>query len=80
MIKKIYTFNPISFDDIIQFLSTINDIYQQEFFLNKDNKCFYCGEVSKYHINYIYKKKELFEGEILEHDLRDNINISKKCQ
>jgi hypothetical protein len=84
MIKKIYANrNPKSIDDIIQFMSKNKDIYQHEFFPNKDNKCFYCGEESKYHINYInkekeIKKKEIHEGEILERDLGDNINISKE--
>ena len=79
MIKKIYANrNPKSIDDIIQFMSKNKDIYQHEFFPNNDNKCFYCGEESKYHINYINKKKEILEGQILERYLGDNINITKE--
>jgi hypothetical protein len=63
----------------------INNIYQHEFFPNNDNKCFYCGEVQKYHINYINDKKEKnnklkLEGQILEGDLGDNIQISEQMK
>ena len=58
MIKKVYAYiNPKSTDYAIQFMSkNINNIYQHEFFPNKDNKCFYCGEEQQYHINYINEK------------------------
>ena len=87
MIKKVYAYiNPKSTDYAIQFMSkNINNIYQHEFFPNNDNKCFYCGEEQKYHINYINDKKEKnnklkLEGQILEGDLGDNIQISEQMK
>ena len=87
MIKKVYAYiNPKSTEYAIQFMSkNINNIYQHEFFPNNDNKCFYCGEEQKYHINYINDKKEKnnklkLEGQILEGDLGDNIQISEQMK
>ena len=87
MIKKVYAYiNPKSTDYAIQFMSkNINNIYQHEFFPNNDNKCLYCGEEQKYHINYINDKKEKnnklkLEGQILEGDLGDNIQISEQMK
>ncbi len=73
MIKKVYAFiNPKSIGDAIQFMSQNNNIYQHDFFPDKDNKCFYCKEEPKYHINYIENiKKE----NIIENELKDKIKL-----
>ena len=65
MIKRVYTYiKPKSIEDAIQFMNKNNyNIYQHEFFPYKNNKCFYCEEEQKYHINYIenLKKENIIE-------------------
>ena len=74
MIKKVYAYiNPKSLEEAIQFMNkNNNNIYQHEFFPNKDNKCFYCEEEPKYHINYIENIK--IEN-IIENELKDKKNL-----
>ena len=75
MIKKVYAYiNPKSIEDAIQFMTTNNNnIYQHEFFPYTDNnKCFYCGEEQKFHINYI---KNIKKENIIENKLKDKIKL-----
>ena len=75
MIKKVYAYiNPKSIEDAIQFMTTNNNnIYQHEFFpYNDTNKCFYCGEEQKFHINYI---KNIKKENIIENKLKDKIKL-----
>ena len=75
MIKKVYAYiNPKSLEDAIQLMSkTSNNIYQHEFFPDKNNKCLFCKEEPKYHINYVENiKKE----NIIENELKDKINLN----
>ena len=71
MIKKVYLYiKPKSLEDSIQFMTKINNIYQHNFFPKENNKCYYCGEEEKYHINYENKN----EAKIID----NNNNIEKK--
>ena len=75
MIKKVYAYiNPKSIEEAIQFMTTNNNnIYQHEFFPDEDNnKCFYCGEEQKFHINYI---KNIKKENIIENKLKDKIKL-----
>ena len=74
MIKKVYAYiNPKSLEEAIQFMNkNNNNIYQHEFFPYKDNKCFYCEEEPKYHINYIENIKN---ENIIENELKDKIPL-----
>ena len=60
MIKKVYAYlKPEFIEDSIKYMSTINDIYQHEFFPDEINinKCYFCGKEIKYHFNYENKDK-----------------------
>ena len=58
MIKKVYlNIKPKTIEESIKFMTKINDIYQHQFLQNGKNKCYYCGEEEKYHINYENKKE-----------------------
>jgi len=72
MIKKVYLYiKPKSLEDSIQFMTKINNIYQHNFFPKENNKCCYCGEEEKYHINYENKN----EAKIIDNN---NIEINDK--
>ena len=72
MIKKVYLdINPKSLEDSIQYMTENNDIYQHKVFPKENNKCCYCGEEEKYHINYENKN----EAKIIDNN---NIEINDK--
>ena len=84
MIKKVYAYlKPKTIEDSIKYMSTINDIYQHEFFPDEINinKCYFCGKKIKYHFNYEnkdkIKEKIKFEGKLLEGNLNYKINDEK---
>ena len=77
LIKKIYAFiNPKNLNDAITFMTTNqNNIHQHFFFPNKDNnKCFYCEDEEKNHINYVLPK--IMEKEnIIENKQNNDSNL-----
>ena len=78
MIKKVYAYSkPKSLEDSILFMSkNDNNIYEHEFFSIKENKCFYCGEESKYHINHI-NNKNIEKKDLIKLNINSNDNIEK---
>ena len=72
LIKKLYIYlNPNSLENAITLLSKKNNLYQHDFYENKDNnKCLICNEEGKNHINY--------DEIILEANFDNELEISKE--
>ena len=74
LIKKLYIYlNPNSLENAITLLSKKNNLYQHDFYENKDNnKCLICNEEGKNHINY--------DEIILEANFDNQLEISKETE
>jgi hypothetical protein len=57
-------------------MTKINNIYQHNFFPKEKNKCYYCGEEEKYHINYENKN----EAKIIDNNIEINDKQLKKLK
>ena len=81
LIKKLYIYlNPNSLENAITLLSKKNNLYQHDFYENKDNnKCLICNEEGKNHINYDERNYD-DDTIILEANFDNQLEISKETE